>query len=208
MHFSNCKKSGPPIICRPYIGCSLVSLMASPQLNTEHWIYLLLAAKRWIGEKLLWTNCRSVNYNEVTVYIPSVCVVYLLGNFLCFLLNIIAGLFFSTPPLRLVNKDDHKVTQLQTKHTLEALQASVLIEKRQSNGLIYVSEITEIIQTELLSKGSKLTSMIFSLDPETGPRALPTLLMCFFFGLLLSAFQSTKALSFLNRSLWNLFCFE
>jgi len=33
----------------------------------------------------------------------------------------------------------------------------------------------------------------------SGPQALPTLL-CFFLGLLLSDFQSTKALSFLNRS--------
>jgi len=37
------------------------------------------------------------------------------------------------------------------------------------------------------------------LDPETGPQALPSL---FFLGFLLSHFQSTKALSFLNRSLW------
>ena len=54
------------------------------------------------------------------------------------------------------------------------------------------------------------------LDPETGPQALPTLLLfCFFLRLLLSDFQSTKALSFLNRSLLNflhisttIFCIE
>ena len=43
--------------------------------------------------------------------------------------------------------------------------------------------------------------MVSFFDPETGLQALPTL---FFWGfLLLSDFQSTKALSFLNRSLWN-----
>jgi len=40
------------------------------------------------------------------------------------------------------------------------------------------------------------------LDPETSPQTLPTLflLLCLFLGLLLSDFQSPKALSFLNRS--------
>ena len=40
------------------------------------------------------------------------------------------------------------------------------------------------------------------LDPETGPQALPTsfLLLCFFLVLLLSDFQCTKTLSFLNRT--------
>jgi len=55
------------------------------------------------------------------------------------------------------------------------------------------------------------------LDWETGPQALPTLflLLFFFFGLLLSDLQRTKALSFLNRSLCNflhismtIFCIE
>ena len=49
---------------------------------------------------------------------------------------------------------------------------------------------------------SKLYGLPF-LDPETGPRALPTLFLLFFLRLFLSDFQCTKALSFLNRSLWN-----
>ena len=36
------------------------------------------------------------------------------------------------------------------------------------------------------------------LDSKTGPQALRMLFLFFFFGLLLSDFQSTKALSFLN----------
>jgi len=38
------------------------------------------------------------------------------------------------------------------------------------------------------------------LDPETGRQALPTLLLFLLGFFLLSDFQSTKALSFLNRS--------
>jgi len=68
----------------------------------------------------------------------------------------------------------------------------------------------DIAYTELLlSFESYVRSNYYLLDPETGPqltRALPMLflLLCFFWGmLLLSDFQSTKALSFLNRSLSN-----
>jgi len=39
----------------------------------------------------------------------------------------------------------------------------------------------------------------YSLDPETGPQALPALFLCLLLGLLLSDFQSTKAFSFQNR---------
>jgi len=43
---------------------------------------------------------------------------------------------------------------------------------------------------------------VLFLDPETGPQALPTLLL-FFLGLLLSDFQSAKDFSFHNRSSLN-----
>jgi len=49
-------------------------------------------------------------------------------------------------------------------------------------------------------------SFCIFIGPGNGSQALPTLLLlllCFFLGLLLSDFQSTKALSFLNRSLRN-----
>jgi len=58
------------------------------------------------------------------------------------------------------------------------------------------------------------TSVVF-LDAETGPQELQKFLLCLILGLLLPDFQSTKALSFLNRSLWNfshisttIFCIE
>jgi len=70
-----------------------------------------------------------------------------------------------------------------------------------SEQLVGMSVITEFQTVGAVHrKARSVKRVLVFLDPETGPQALPTLLLllCFFLGLLLSDFLFPKALSFLN----------